>query len=324
MTACVVIATYNRCRELADCLDSLSTQAFEVDDEVVVADNGSTDATRAVVEEAAWGFPVRLRYVLEPRAGKSIALAAALDGCAADILAFVDDDVLVTDGWLKRIRTNLQAGDAALVGGRVLPRFTARVPEWLELRDGRGFGRLASPLALLDYGDRREPLGARTLLGANLAVTRRAFSATGGFAGSLGKLRGTLLSGEDHLFCEQVQEAGFPALYDPAIVVRHLVPRERLRLRYFLRWFFWSGVTHARLDAARPTGSTRIFGVPRHLYRQLLSAIALTAGSSAVARWTDAVQHATRASFALGYFWAAWTSGAGRTATGVTPSVEAA
>jgi hypothetical protein len=197
----------------------------------------------------------------------------------------------------------------ALVGGPVLPIYARRVPDWLDLDAGAGFGRMASPLGLLHYGHAAAPLGPRAVLGANIAVRRSAFLAVGGYPSNLGKLRGTLLSGEDHELCERIQAAGYTAMYDPAIRVRHLVPPQRLTLGYFLRWFFWSGITHASMDRHRGTGAggRRLLGAPGYVVRALADACIGTAGAGLRASWNTVAEQATRVAFSLGYLWSTWT-----------------
>jgi hypothetical protein len=48
-----------------------------------------------------------------------------------DVLAFVDDDALVGDGWLFELRAAWErAGDrVACIGGPILPRFATRRAE---------------------------------------------------------------------------------------------------------------------------------------------------------------------------------------------------
>ncbi|RPJ71277.1 MAG: glycosyltransferase [Acidobacteria bacterium] len=313
MTVSVVIATFNRARELACCLDQLRRQTFQPGDEVVVADNGSTDGTGALLARLAPKFPVPLRVVREARPGKSHAVAAAVSGCTADILAFTDDDVVVDDRWVARVHDIMEREPIDLIGGRVLPRFAARIPAWLVLKGERGFGRLASPLALLDYGETREALGPRTAIGANLIVRRAVFAAVGGYSPALGKLRGTLLSGEDHLLCERVQAAGYRAVYDPSVVVKHLVPADRLSVGYFLRWFFWSGVTHAALDAGREKGGTGRPRLRRYHVGEAARAAVTAALSAAGGGWSHAVAALTRLAFSAGYV---WSSGRGHADSG--------
>src|SRR5262249_27375317 len=161
-------------------------------------------------------------------------------------------------GWLQAIRVSMADGTIALAGGPVAPRWESPPPRWLRLQP-EGYGRLASPLALLDYGSEPTPLNGRALLGANLAIPRSIVARVGGFAAHLGKRRGTLLSGEDHDLCRRVERAGLKTIYWPGARVTHWVPAERMRVRYFLEWFFWSGITHASLDRQERTTGRAVF-----------------------------------------------------------------
>src|SRR5690242_5330114 len=91
----VVVASRNRAGLLANMLDALAGQRWPRDRyEIVVADNGSTDATPEVVGVRArseHGPPVRYLHV--PERGKSVAVNRALEAAAGEIIAFTDDDV---------------------------------------------------------------------------------------------------------------------------------------------------------------------------------------------------------------------------------------
>src|SRR5205823_1996808 len=227
-----------------------------------------------------------------------------------DVLAFTDDDVNVDETWIEAIRAAMHADDAALVGGPVVPRWERRAPWWLPLSRG-DFGRLAAPLALVDYGPCASDLGPRTLLGANLAVRRNVLQQIGGFAPHLGKLRGTLLSGEEHEFCHRVQAAGFRARNSPDVRVYHWVPVHRMRFRYFLSWFFWSGITNATLDETgdqpergRPMRS--LGGVPAYIVGRFFRALVAAPAALSIGRPADAVARAMDVSFAAGYAARRW------------------
>lgn len=302
----VIIATYNRAALLSECLDHLARQPFGPRDEIIVVDNGSTDGTGEVIR-AHQGGAVRVVGLTEPRAGKSYAVAAGLTVARGDILAFTDDDVNVGARWLDAVRSAMDSDEAvALIGGPVEPRWEIEAPFWLRL--GRGYGRLAAPLALLDYGEAPLDLGPRTVLGANMAVRRRVIEQLGGFAPHLGKLRGTLLSGEDHELCRRVQQAGCRAAYCPGARVGHWVPADRMRFRYFLRWFFWSGITNAELDGGPDRSARTICGVPLHFFKVFAMSVAAGVAAAVLLRWQTAVDRATEAAFAAGY--AARRSGA--------------
>jgi cellulose synthase/poly-beta-1,6-N-acetylglucosamine synthase-like glycosyltransferase len=252
-----------------------------------------------------------LRPLRETSPGKTPGLNAGLAAAEGDLLALIDDDVVVAADWVTTLRRLFRDPDLALVGGRVEPRWERPAPEWLSLeRQGR-YTRMASPLALQHYGD-RQPLGPRTAVGANLAVRRDVLRTVGAFAPHLGRLRGTLMCGEDHEFCERVRTAGYHAAYDPSLVVRHWVPAERARLGYFLRWFFWSGVTNATIDAAEPPRGAQILGSPRYVWGRLSRATATAVGRLLLGRRGDATSAAMDAVFAAGYIWTRLRAEGGR------------
>jgi glycosyltransferase involved in cell wall biosynthesis len=320
----VIIATFNRAALLDECLEHLRFQNFLPGDEVIVVDNGSTDDTRGIVARRQAFFPVPMHLLRETVPGKSRAISRAVTFANGDILAFTDDDVNVSGDWLEVIRGAMADPAVALVGGRVTPRWQAGVPRWIqEARDRHP--RLGAPLALLDYGSQDMDLGARTALGANLAVRWEVFTRVGGFPTHLGKLRGTLLSGEDAEICRLVQSAGFRAIYLPRASVAHWVPVHRARISYFLRWFYWSGITHALMDSPKPGGHQRsIRGLP--LYLVARAGRASTAVLAALARGNriPALNAAVEVAFALGYAAGCWRLTRRVTARAVSTAPEAA
>jgi glucosyl-dolichyl phosphate glucuronosyltransferase len=299
MPISVVVTTYNRASLLDSTLSQLRRQQYEPEDEVIVVDNASTDDTARVIARAAEGFPVRLRSMRDASPGKTPALNAGIAAARGDILALTDDDVLVADDWVLTIRSLFADPTRDLVGGRVDPLWERPAPRWLRVdRDGR-YDQMASPLALLHYGQ-AQPLGARTAVGANLVVRRAVHDALGGFAPHLGRRRGTLLCGEDHDFCARALAAGHRCEYRPELRVRHWVPAARTRLRYYMRWFYWSGVTNAILEVP-DTGSAPEPLVPRYMVRRILAAPAHILRHAVARRQADAAVQLLEAIFAAGY-----------------------
>jgi glycosyltransferase involved in cell wall biosynthesis len=304
MTISVLVATYNRARLLEECLAHLDRQQFESGDEIIIVDNGSTDRTPLVIREAGARLRVPVRHLSEPAPGKSRALACAIEAASGHVLAFTDDDVNVEDDWVDEIRRAMRDPGLALAGGPVVPRWEGAVPRWLRQNGGQ-FDRLASPLALLDYGPRPLDLGPRTLLGANLAIRAEVIRQVGGYSPNLGKLRNTLMSGEDHELCQRVQSAGFRARYVPTIRVQHWVPASRTRVQYLLSWFFWSGITASILDSTevkRPT----VGGIPRYLVRRFAGGLIGAPAAALSGRMALACERAADAAFAAGYAAECW------------------
>ena len=276
----VLICTYNRSALLCETLAAL--HAMEAPDacsvEIVVVDNNSTDDTAAVVAESMRHarFPVIL--IRELQQGKSFALNAGLAAATGDVLALTDDDVLPAADWLVRIVHAFRTQDVTFVFGKVLPRWQSAPPPELLTPQAQA---IWGPLAIVDYGDTPSQYtptsrGQRLPIGANLAVLRSVLVSIGGWRTDLGKVNNTLICGEDHeIFMRFRRHGCYAGYYDPDVVVRHLVPTQRLTRRYFRRWFYWHGKTTAlMLDDLYPeldmTTVPRVAGAPRFSYRQAL------------------------------------------------------
>jgi glycosyltransferase involved in cell wall biosynthesis len=274
----VLICTHNRADLLLETLGAV--QRLNPPDgcgvEIVVVDNNSSDDTPAVVAQSAHTGPFSVVSLKESQQGKGFALNLGLAHAAGDIVALTDDDVLPAQTWLQRIVGVFRTRDVTFVFGKVLPRWGRVPPPELLLPSAQA---IWGPLAILDYGDAPTdylPHSPRMRLpvGANLAFARQALVAIGGWRTDLGKVNNTLLSGEDHEVFSRLRKHGlYAGCYDPQNTVQHLVPPSRLTRRYFRRWFYWHGKTHAlMLQDLYPeidmTRVPRIAGAPRFLYRQ--------------------------------------------------------
>ena len=102
----VVIPAFNAETTIADQLGAIARQSDGVALEVIVADNGSSDATRTVVETWSERLPVRL-VDASARRGPAAARNIGASSARGDLLIFTDADDVVMPGWL-------QAWDAAV------------------------------------------------------------------------------------------------------------------------------------------------------------------------------------------------------------------
>jgi GT2 family glycosyltransferase len=187
---------------LDDQLAALATQQCDEPWEVVVADNGSRDASVALARD--WASRCSAIRVIDAstKAGPAAARNVGVDEARGQLLAFCDADDVVRPGWLQAWVTALASADVV-----------AGVFD-LHSLNGVVAGDLA-PAATSQLGFL--PAG----LAANLAVHRNAFVAVGGFDE-------TRFVGEDIDLCWRLQLAGYRfAISDTAVVAR----RERSDLR---------------------------------------------------------------------------------------------
>lgn len=111
----VVIPVRNAVVTLPQQLRALAGQTYRGPWEVLVADNGSTDRSRAVVLEArSWCPGLRLVEAAD-RTGESHARNSGAAAARGDFLAFCDADDIADPGWLAALVA--AARDADLVGG---------------------------------------------------------------------------------------------------------------------------------------------------------------------------------------------------------------
>ncbi len=113
----VVIATRDRCNALARALESLARQEGAPPYEVIVVDNGSTDATRETVERAAG--TANVRYCYEPKANRGAARNGGVAGATGTYIIFCDDDVRVPPGWIAA-HVAAHSGDDDVVNGPII------------------------------------------------------------------------------------------------------------------------------------------------------------------------------------------------------------
>ena len=267
----VVIATRNRAGLLADTLGALIDQTWPRDRfEIVVADNDSTDRTPAIVDAARQRAAApAIRYLHVTARGKSHAVNAALREARGDLLALTDDDVLPEPDWIAGVARAFDDPQVDFVAGRILPRWEMPPPPWMS-------PALYGVLAVPDNGEtpreiRLDGDGAVIPIGANMAMRKTVVDRIGGLRADLGKLDGTLRTGEDHELYLRMIHAGYRGRYEPAATVRHWVPRERLVRPYFRRWLHQNGRDVARLETAYTTTLRRWLGVPRYLWRQAIA-----------------------------------------------------
>jgi GT2 family glycosyltransferase len=275
----VVIATYNRAADLRQTLASLALISTPHEWEVIVVDNNSSDSTREVVHASAATFPAPLRYAFEGVQGRSAALNTGIAIAGGDILLTTDDDVRVEPDWLDRAGEALGQLPCDYIGGRVLPLWGGPRPAWLSDRSGPHW----AVVALLDYGPAPFELTSRMPLGVNMAFRRDVFERVGGWDPGIGRKAGTLLGQEVREWCIRARRNHVRGYYVPELVVRHVIPADRLRKRYFRRWFYWRGISRALLyqqqglDMESPQETRidfsrvmHIAGVPRYLFRVAL------------------------------------------------------
>ncbi len=159
--------------------------------EVILVDDGSTDATRDLVRKWTQRLP-HFRLIAQEAASKKQALAAGIRSASHALIAFTDADCGPPPEWLV-----LLAREHALRGPCVLLGYSPIRPAESGL--SQRFARYETFLTgffMVSAAGLDRPYMA---VGRNLSYPRRVFGAIGGFAHSMQSL-----SGDDDLFVQEV------------------------------------------------------------------------------------------------------------------------
>ena len=208
----VVIPARNAAALIGGAVRAVLGQELDGDFEVIVVDDGSTDATSAIAREAG-ARVISNRAPLGPADARNAGVAAAL----APLIAFTDADCVAAPGWLRAGVDALE--DADLVQGRVEPE------------PGVPVGPFDHTITV------REETGLYET--ANLFVRREWFERVGGFKPFIDPAKGHF--GEDLVFGWAVRRAGGRSAFAADALVHHEVVErpasawiaERKRLRLF-------------------------------------------------------------------------------------------
>jgi glycosyltransferase involved in cell wall biosynthesis len=195
----VVVPVHNGELTIRTCIEALLAQDWPREAlELIVVDNRSTDATRAIVAQ----YAVRLVEECEVQSS----YAARNRGVAAshgDVLAFTDADCVPDRGWVRALAAALEPDEVGIAAGAIEAWRSELLVE-----------RYQAVWALRAERAARHPVlpFAQT---ASAACRRAVFDAVGGFDAAC-------RFGGDLDFCWRVQRhTGTRLVFEPAAVVQH-------------------------------------------------------------------------------------------------------
>jgi len=215
--ASVVLSTYNATRELDLVLAGLRAQSC-APAEIIVADDGSTDETKQLLDRWRSELAVPLRHVRHEDEGfrKACIGNKAVAAATGDYLCMLDGDTIPHRHWVKDHLFHARP-NRVLCGRRVRlgPDITARVTrQWVEdgvfgewfgelarSGDTRNFGRGLRLPAFLAFILR---VRGRKLMGCNFSLPRAAFEQVNGYDEDFDGF-----GGEDYDIGVRLRNAGF-------------------------------------------------------------------------------------------------------------------
>jgi GT2 family glycosyltransferase len=207
LSVSVIIPTFNRRDRLARLLHRLEQDCATLSKiEVVVSDDGSNDGTSEMLSKLRTGY--RLTTVRQDNRGPAAARNAAISATEADVLLFLDDDVIPAPGLIeKHLEAHYHDADAVAMGPMHAPQGKT-MPPWLRWE----------ALTLQKQYDairaREWAPGPRQFYTANASVRRRHVISAGGFDVRFSRA-------EDVELARRLQDRGLRFYFLPSAVVEH-------------------------------------------------------------------------------------------------------
>lgn len=246
----VCICTYNRAGSLARTLETLQKQrgCDDLEWELLLIDNNSTDQTRHVAERYSGTLP--LRYFFEPKQGLSNARNRALQEYRGELLVFTDDDVVLDATWLgefSRAEESFAAAD--YFGGRILPLWNGDKPGWLK---DPTLALISGVLVRYDLGENNRLIagGDPAPFGASFAVRRGLAEAVGLFSPALGVDGSNAARGEETEYLHRASAMDASGAYVGKALCYHVQDPMRFKLRNLYQYGFATGRTECLLGAS--------------------------------------------------------------------------
>lgn len=228
--ATVIAPVLNERANVTRLIDSLRRQTLPAA-EVIVADGGSTDGTRELLEQLAAETP-GMRVISGP-GGRGENRNAAIAAATHDLIACIDAGCEAEPGWLENIVKPLAAGEDWVAG------FYRPV--------GDSLRATCAGLALMSVLEEVDP-GSFIPAGNSQGFRRTMWEKVGGFPENM-------VAAEDTLFGQRALAAGFTPYFDGKAVVKWTPP---------------SGLGEMTLKAFRWGGADARAGLRAPVYKRVL------------------------------------------------------
>ena len=218
------VCTRDRPRQLDRALASLVAQVSPVAEILVVV---NSSARTADVDGVLEKYPT-VRCELEPREGLDFARNRALAAARTEVVAYLDDDVVLDSGWSAALARGFAVDESiGVCTGRVLALELETEGQRIFEANG-GYDRGDRPVLLPDFrGTKLHGWSAPTVAwafsignGSSFAVRRELAVSLGGFDEAL-DLGSYLPGGGDHDMLWRVLQSGSKVLYVPDAVAYH-------------------------------------------------------------------------------------------------------
>jgi len=234
-----------------DAVDSILNQTLK-ELEIVVVVDGSEELYKGITE--VYDAEERVKVVaIKENMGICSARNTGINAAQGDLVVFSDDDAVAEKRWIENLVDTYQKHDAIAVGGKILPIWLSKQPDYFPDELGWLVG-----ITYEGFAEERV-VEVRNTFGPNMSFKKDVFDKIGLFTEEFGFSKKGLscLQGEEAEFALRMkQELGQGVIYNPRAVVYHKIPACKTERRILLRRAFYQGYSKALLKRFGPSPDT--------------------------------------------------------------------
>jgi len=228
----VVICTHqnSRFKDFLEAVNSIKNQTYK-NFEII----GIVDGNDSLFKKLKSKKVLNKLSLNKNNLGLSKSRNKGIEKASGNIIAFLDDDAIADRNWLKELERMYKKYNAIAVGGRLIPKWVTKKPNFLpeEYYWLIGATHKSFPEKVTEV---------RNTFGSNISFKTDILKVLEGFRNEIGVKGKKLLQAEETELCERMREKfGKGVIYNPGAIVYHKIFPERLRLTFLLRRAFWQG-----------------------------------------------------------------------------------
>ena len=251
-----IIPIYNRPEELDELLNSLVSQTYEGDFEVVVIEDGSTITSEQICKK--YQNDLSISYLSKPNTGPGDSRNYGMQRAQHDYILILDSDCILPSHYLEAVDDFLQAHYVDCFGGS-----DTATDDFTDIQKAINY-TMTSLLTTGGIRGSQKRIQRFEPRSFNMGLSRKAFEATGGF--------GKIHPGEDPDLVIRLWEKGFDSAFIPTAFVFH---KRRISWAKFRTQVSKFGQTRAILNHWHPQTRKLTFWLPTCFALGLCGAILL-------------------------------------------------
>jgi glycosyltransferase involved in cell wall biosynthesis len=201
--------------------------------ELIIVDNNSSPKI-----EVDLSWHINHHIIIAGKAGLTHARLKGFHQAQGNIIIMVDDDNILSPQYLQStsliFKNHPQLGAA---GGKSIGKFDITPPDWLKNFHNNLALRDLGELVILKSWENEYPAVAP--IGAGMAIRKQSLQSylekTMEDNTITDRIGNSLTSGGDNEIVLEILKSGWQVGYFPQLVLRHIIPRERMSVKYLAR-----------------------------------------------------------------------------------------